>query len=58
MGEEASNAFLKTLEEHGADGHILLTAQPQRLLPTIYRVACVSRFGPAGSATRHTGRAS
>ena len=36
MGEEASNAFLKTLEEPPAQTVILLlTAQPQRLLPTI-----------------------
>jgi DNA polymerase-3 subunit delta' len=36
MGDEASNAFLKTLEEPPAQTVILLlTAQPQRLLPTI-----------------------
>jgi DNA polymerase III subunit delta' len=36
MGEEASNAFLKTLEEPPAQTVILLlTTQPQRLLPTI-----------------------
>ena len=35
MGDEASNAFLKTLEEPPAQTVILLlTAQPQRLLPT------------------------
>ena len=36
MGEEASNAFLKTLEEPPAQTVILLlTAEPHRLLPTI-----------------------
>lgn len=36
MSEEASNAFLKTLEEPpGQTVLLLLTAEPQRLLPTI-----------------------
>jgi len=36
LGEEASNAFLKTLEEPPAQTIlILLTGEPQRLLPTI-----------------------
>ncbi len=36
LGEEASNAFLKTLEEPPAQTVIvLLSAEPQRLLPTI-----------------------
>ena len=36
MGDEASNAFLKTLEEPPAQTVILLlSAEPQRLLPTI-----------------------
>ena len=52
MGEEASNAFLKTLEEPPAQTIIvLLTAQPQRLLPTIVSRCLRVAFGPAGAAT-------
>lgn len=36
MGEEAQNAFLKTLEEPGPDTLlVLITSRPRRLLPTI-----------------------
>src|SRR6266478_3103861 len=49
MGEEASNAFLKTLEEPPAQTIIiLLTTQPQRLLPTILSRCLRISFGPAG----------
>jgi DNA polymerase-3 subunit delta' len=48
MGEEASNAFLKTLEEPPAQTVILLhTAEPQRLLPTILSRCLRISFGPA-----------
>jgi len=51
MGEEASNAFLKTLEEPPAQTIILLlTAQPQRLLPTILSRCLRISFGPAGKS--------
>lgn len=51
MGEEASNAFLKTLEEPPAQTIIiLLTTQPQRLLPTILSRCLRIAFGPAGKA--------
>jgi DNA polymerase III subunit delta' len=51
MGEEASNAFLKTLEEPPAQTIIiLLTAQPQRLLSTILSRCLRIAFGPAGKA--------
>src|SRR5580704_10247024 len=57
MGEEASNAFLKTLEEPPAQTVIiLLTADPQRLLPTILSRCLRISFGPveagAGSPYR------
>lgn len=46
MGEEASNAFLKTLEEPPARTVILLlTAEPQRLLPTILSRCVKISFG-------------
>lgn len=47
MGEEASNAFLKTLEEPPAQTIIvLLSAEPQRLLPTIISRCLRIGFGP------------
>lgn len=47
MGEEASNAFLKTLEEPPPQTIILmLSAQPQRLLPTILSRCLKISFGP------------
>ena len=47
LGEEASNAFLKTLEEPPAQTIIiLLTAEPQRLLPTILSRCLRISFGP------------
>jgi DNA polymerase III subunit delta' len=50
MGEEASNAFLKTLEEPPAQTVIiLLTADPQRLLPTILSRCLRISFGPVGT---------
>jgi DNA polymerase-3 subunit delta' len=46
MTEEASNAFLKTLEEPPASTIIiLLTAEPQRLLPTILSRCLRISFG-------------
>ncbi len=51
LGEEASNAFLKTLEEPPAQTIIvLLSAEPQRLLPTIVSRCLRISFGPAVSA--------
>lgn len=51
MGEEASNAFLKTLEEPPAQTIIvLITTQPQRLLPTILSRCLRIAFGPTGKA--------
>jgi DNA polymerase-3 subunit delta' len=48
MGEEASNAFLKTLEEPPAQTMILLlTANPQRLLATIISRCLKISFGAA-----------
>ncbi len=50
MGEEASNAFLKTLEEPPAQTVILLlSAEPQRLLPTILSRCLKLNFGQTGS---------
>lgn len=47
MNEEAANAFLKTLEEPPAQTIILLlTAQPQRLLPTVLSRCLRISFGP------------
>jgi DNA polymerase-3 subunit delta' len=49
MGDEASNAFLKTLEEPPAQTVILLlTTQPQRLLPTILSRCLRISFGAIG----------
>ena len=49
LGEEASNAFLKTLEEPPAQTIIILTtAEPQRLLPTILSRCLRISFGPYG----------
>lgn len=46
LGEEAANAFLKTLEEPPAQTIILLlTADPQRLLPTILSRCLRISFG-------------
>jgi DNA polymerase-3 subunit delta' len=46
MGEEASNAFLKTLEEPPAQTVILLlSGEPQRLLPTILSRCLKISFG-------------
>ena len=58
MGEEASNAFLKTLEEPPANTIILLlTAEPQRLLPTILSRCLKVVFGPTERATGSPHRA-
>ena len=47
MSEEASNAFLKTLEEPPAQTVILLLcSEPQRLLPTILSRCLKISFGP------------
>lgn len=47
LGEEASNAFLKTLEEPPAQTVILLlSAEPQRLLPTILSRCLKLALGP------------
>jgi DNA polymerase III subunit delta' len=52
LGEEASNGFLKTLEEPPAQTVIvLLTAEPQRLLPTILSRCLKLAFGPAAART-------
>ena len=52
LNEEASNAFLKTLEEPPAQTIIiLLTAEPQRLLPTILSRCLRIGFGPVARAT-------
>src|SRR5439155_21476530 len=51
MGDEASNAFLKTLEEPPAQTVILLlTTQPQRLLPTILSRCLRISFGATEQA--------
>ena len=51
LNEEASNAFLKTLEEPPAQTIIiLLTAEPQRLLPTILSRCLRIAFGPVAGA--------
>jgi DNA polymerase-3 subunit delta' len=50
LTESASNAFLKTLEEPPAQTVIvLLSAEPQRLLPTILSRCLKLNFGPAGA---------
>lgn len=52
MNEAASNAFLKTLEEPpGRTVIMLLTAEPQRLLPTIVSRCLRLSFGAAESET-------
>ena len=52
MTEAASNAFLKTLEEPPAQTiMILLTTEPQRLLPTILSRCLRITFGPVAGAT-------
>jgi DNA polymerase-3 subunit delta' len=49
MSEEAGNAFLKTLEEPPSQTVILLlSTQPQRLLPTISSRCLRIAFGPVG----------
>jgi DNA polymerase-3 subunit delta' len=61
MGEEAANAFLKTLEEPPAQTVILLlTADPQRLLPTILSRCLRISFGPttAGVASPYSAKLS
>lgn len=51
MGDEASNAFLKTLEEPPSQTVIiLLTAEPQRLLATILSRCLRVTFGPIAHA--------
>jgi DNA polymerase-3 subunit delta' len=51
MNEQASNAFLKTLEEPPARTILLLlTAEPQRLLPTILSRCLRVSFGPNAAA--------
>ncbi len=51
LNEEASNAFLKTLEEPPAQTIIiLLTAEPQRLLPTILSRCLRIGFGPVANS--------
>jgi DNA polymerase III subunit delta' len=59
MGEEASNAFLKTLEEPPAQTVIiLLTTDPQRLLTTILSRCLRISFGPitGGARSPHTAK--
>jgi DNA polymerase-3 subunit delta' len=52
MGEEASNAFLKTLEEPPVNTIIvLLSAEPQRLLPTILSRCLKLSLGAAATRT-------
>lgn len=47
MNASAANALLKTLEEPGAKTHfILVTSQPNALLPTIRSRTLAVRFGP------------
>jgi len=51
MTEEAGNAFLKTLEEPPNQTiMVLLTSEPQRLLPTILSRCLRIHFGPATAA--------
>lgn len=58
MGEEASNAFLKTLEEPPAQTVIvLLSAEPQRLLPTILSRCLKISFGPSAGRAESPYRA-
>jgi DNA polymerase-3 subunit delta' len=52
MTEEAGNAFLKTLEEPPDQTIIvLLTSEPQRLLPTILSRCLRMSFGPTSAAS-------
>lgn len=58
MTEEASNAFLKTLEEPPSQTIlILLTSEPQRLLPTIVSRCLRIHFGQTGKASETPHRA-
>ena len=58
LGEEASNAFLKTLEEPPAQTvMVLLTADPQRLLPTILSRCLRISFGPVTASAASPYRA-
>lgn len=51
MNDQAANALLKTLEEPPATSHIILvTSQPDRLLPTILSRTQAVRFGPVAAA--------
>jgi DNA polymerase-3 subunit delta' len=57
LNEEASNAFLKTLEEPPARTIIiLLTAQPQRLLPTILSRCLRISFGATNAESPYRQR--
>ncbi|MBI4473005.1 MAG: hypothetical protein HY646_10080 [Acidobacteria bacterium] len=57
LGEEASNAFLKTLEEPPAQTVIvLLSAEPQRLLPTILSRCLKLALGPGAARVASPGR--
>ena len=50
MNDQAANALLKTLEEPPATSHIILvTSQPDRLLPTIRSRTQAVRFGPVAA---------
>ncbi len=56
MGEEASNAFLKTLEEPpGQTVILLLSSEPQRLLPTILSRCLKVSFGATEEASSGLG---
>jgi DNA polymerase-3 subunit delta' len=58
LSEQASNAFLKTLEEPPAQTIIiLLTAEPQRLLSTILSRCLRISFGPCGERSASPYRA-
>jgi DNA polymerase-3 subunit delta' len=58
MNEEAANAFLKTLEEPPAQTVILLlTAEPQRLLPTVLSRCLRISFGPTADRSASAYRA-
>lgn len=53
MNEEAGNAFLKTLEEPPSQTVIiLLSSEPQRLLPTVLSRCLKIVFGPAAAPAR------
>lgn len=60
LSNSAANALLKTLEEPGPSTHfVLLSARPDKLLPTIRSRALLVRFGPlpakvmSGILSRH-----